>query len=166
MKYLLSVAALANLTTSIGFPESELAQIGAECHHNSGCCGCMSSCCHNHCHSPCDGHDDDGTAGGGGGNDGTDLEEPLICPPNVCPSLSDDGSVSALLTIASSPDQGWAVFAGADGCMDYCEFKELWECLSDWGPFGWSGPGSDQTAVELWDQYNTNGDGCMILDEF
>ena len=148
MKYLLSVAALANLATSIGFPETELAQIGTEC-HNNGCCGCWSSCCHNHCHSHCDGHDDHNDDTTGDNNNGEDMDMPpwQTCPPLSCPSLEDDGSVSALLTIASSVDQGWSVFGGNDGCMDYCEFREMWECMSDWGPFGWSGPGSELTAT-------------------
>ena len=149
MKYLLSVAATANLATSIEIKETQLSQVDAECHYNDSCCGCWSSCCHNQCNNHCDSHDGDGHSGddttGGEGNDGRDVELPpfLTCEPLNCPSFLDDGEISALLTIAASPDQGWGVFGGNDGCMEYCEFREMWECLSDWGPFGWSGPGSD-----------------------
>ena len=168
MKYLLSVAALAGLSSSIGFPESELAQISAEC-HNDGCCGCWSSCCHNHCDCDCDGHDhDDGGAGGIGGVDDEIGGPPnAACPPLNCPSLEDDGSVSALITIAGWPDQGFGIFGGdPNNCMVFCDFAEMWECMKDWGPFGWSGPGSELSATALWDLYNTNGDNCMTLDEF
>ena len=83
-----------------------------------------------------------------------------------CPALEDDGQVSAYITIASWPDQGWDIFGGFDGCMTFCEFREVWECLKDWGPFGWSGPGSELSATALWNLYNTDGNECMSLDEW
>ena len=77
-------------------------------------CGCGNgggdTHIHYHYHCGCDDHDcDDPNGGGGGGGGGGGNDEPP-CEDWRCPGFTDDGEVSALLTIASMPDHGFSIW--------------------------------------------------------
>ena len=135
------VIVLAGVSSAIEFT-NQLAQVRAQ-GHDSNCCGCQTNCCYD-CNSCCDdhydsdcGHDDEESSIGGGHHGSTDITGPawIICDALSCPSFTDDGSVSALITISMWADQGFTIFDGGDDCMDYCDFRETWICMKDFGPF-------------------------------
>ena len=141
MKLTSFTVVLVGVSSAIEF-SNQLAQVDAES-HDSSCCGYHTNCCHDYyscCddnHDPDCGHDPDDSNSGGGHHGGTDITGPawITCPALSCPSFTDDGSVSALITISLWPDQGFTIFDGGDDCMDYCDFRETWICMKDFGPF-------------------------------
>ena len=88
------------------------------------------------------------------------------CPNWSCPSLTDDGSLSALDTINSFDDHGFDHFQRPnDQCgssLSYCEFAYVWNCLSDAQFWGWS---SNMNAAQLFNKF-AGSNCCMSENEW